>query len=153
MVPIFHGSHVTGCKLNNNFRYTQDLGCIFFKFFMTHAMRPPICRVRSLWLYANHNCRGIFSRQAAKVAKEKHEYFVQRLSTTYARLAQKKLFSHAEPQSLLSRGDGTCETLRSLRGLRPYEERAESRASVLPASERAESRASVEAASKRLNFS
>ena len=32
---------------------------------------------------------------------------------------------HAEPQSLLSRGDDTCERLRSLRGLRPYEERAE----------------------------
>ena len=32
---------------------------------------------------------------------------------------------HAEPQSLLSRRDDTCERLRSLRGLRPYEERAE----------------------------
>ena len=32
---------------------------------------------------------------------------------------------HAEPQSLLSRGDDTCDRLRSLRGLRPYEERAE----------------------------
>ena len=37
---------------------------------------------------------------------------------------------HAEPQSLLSRRDDTCERLRSLRGLRPYEESAESRASV-----------------------
>jgi hypothetical protein len=34
-------------------------------------------------------------------------------------------FFHAEPQSLLSRGDDTCERLRSLSGLRPYEERAE----------------------------
>jgi len=33
--------------------------------------------------------------------------------------------SFIEPQSLLSRGDDTCERLRSLRGLRPYEERAE----------------------------
>lgn len=32
---------------------------------------------------------------------------------------------HAEPQSLFSRRDDTCERLRSLRGLRPYEERAE----------------------------
>ena len=32
---------------------------------------------------------------------------------------------HAEPQSLLSRRDNTCERLRSLRGLRPYEESAE----------------------------
>ena len=32
---------------------------------------------------------------------------------------------HAEPQSLLSRGDDTCERLRSLRGLRPFEERVE----------------------------
>ena len=32
---------------------------------------------------------------------------------------------HAEPQSLLSRRDDTCERLRSLRGLRPYEESAE----------------------------
>ena len=32
---------------------------------------------------------------------------------------------HAEPLSLLSRRDDTCERLRSLRGLRPYEERAE----------------------------
>ena len=34
-------------------------------------------------------------------------------------------FFHAEPQSLLSRGDDTCERLRSLSGLRPYEEREE----------------------------
>ena len=32
---------------------------------------------------------------------------------------------HAEPQSLLSRRDNTCERLRSQRGLRPYEERSE----------------------------
>ena len=32
---------------------------------------------------------------------------------------------HAEPQSLLSRRDDTCERLRPLKGLRPYEERAE----------------------------
>ena len=32
---------------------------------------------------------------------------------------------HAEPQSLLSRRDDTCERLRSLSGLRPYEESAE----------------------------
>ena len=32
---------------------------------------------------------------------------------------------HAEPQSLLSRGDDTCERLRSLRGLRPFKERVE----------------------------
>ena len=32
---------------------------------------------------------------------------------------------HAEPQNLLSRRDNTCERQRSLRGLRPYEERSE----------------------------
>ncbi len=32
---------------------------------------------------------------------------------------------HAEPQSLLSRRDNTCERLRSQRGLWPYEERSE----------------------------
>ncbi len=32
---------------------------------------------------------------------------------------------HAEPQSLLSRRDDTCERLRSLRGLRPLEVRTE----------------------------
>ena len=57
---------------------------------------------------------------------------------------------HAEPQSLLSRRDITCERLRPQRGLRPYEERAEGRASVGVASESAEGRASVKAASKRL---
>ena len=38
-------------------------------------------------------------------------------------------FFHAEPQSLLSRRDDTRERLRSLRGLRPYEE-SEERPSV-----------------------
>ena len=33
--------------------------------------------------------------------------------------------SHAEPRSLLSRRDDTCQRMRSLGGLRPYEERAE----------------------------
>ena len=56
---------------------------------------------------------------------------------------------HAEPQSLLSRRDDMCERLRSRSGLRPLEERAESRASVEAASE---GRASVEATSERLNF-
>ena len=37
---------------------------------------------------------------------------------------------HAEPQSLLSRRDDTCERLRPLKGLRPYEERAAERPSV-----------------------
>ena len=32
---------------------------------------------------------------------------------------------HSEPQRLLSRRDDTCERLRPLRGLRPYEESAE----------------------------
>ncbi len=49
-----------------------------------------------------------------------------------------------------SRGDDTCERLRSLRGLWPYEERAESRASVGAAPE---GRVSVGAAPEGLNFS
>ena len=56
-------------------------------------------------------------------------------------------------QSLLSRRDDMCERLRSLSGLWPYEERAESRRSVEAAPESAEGRASVRAASERLNCS
>ena len=43
-----------------------------------------------------------------------------RLMLAIARLAQKKLYSHAEPQRLLSRRDYTYERMSSLRGLRPF---------------------------------
>ena len=43
-----------------------------------------------------------------------------RLMLAIARLAQKKLYSHAEPQRLLSRRDDTYERMSSLRGLRPF---------------------------------
>ena len=46
---------------------------------------------------------------------------------------------HAEPQSLLSRRDDTCERLRSLSGLRPYEdERLRSLSGLRPYEESAE---------------
>ena len=48
---------------------------------------------------------------------------VNGLLRTNAAIDNKTL--HAEPQSLLSRRDNTCERLRSQRGLRPYEERSE----------------------------
>ena len=43
-----------------------------------------------------------------------------RLMLAIARLAQKELYSHAEPQRLLSRRDDTDERMSSLRGLRPF---------------------------------
>ena len=43
-----------------------------------------------------------------------------RLMLAIARLAQKELYSHAEPQRLLSRRDDTYERMSSLRGLRPF---------------------------------
>ena len=47
-------------------------------------------------------------------------YDLSRLMLAIARLAQKKLYSHAEPQRLLSRRDDTYERMSSLRGLRPF---------------------------------
>ena len=52
----------------------------------------------------------------------KRPYFVTFLLRPNAALDNQTF--HAEPQSLLSRRDDTCERMSSLRGLRPYEERA-----------------------------
>ena len=90
------------------------------RLFTTYAR----CRSLSAEGLEKNNFREIFySRQAAKVAKEKHGYFCSgfsRLMLAVARLAQKKLYSHAEPQRLLSRRDDTYERMSSLRGLRPF---------------------------------
>ena len=99
------------------------------------AERPPVYRVPCIrqqyiiYMYTcsapAHDCR-IISWQRLFTTYPGLCFFAaafhgfSRLMLAIARLAQKELYSHAEPQRLLSRRDDTYERMSSLRGLRPF---------------------------------